>query len=159
MARPRKLALTRQNTETKDLALLAIEPPQVPEPPYKLNAKAAALWQAFWLSPVARAVDLDSDGFAIERWITYTHDWHKCTQALRRQGFTVEGSQGQTVLNPMARMRDSLETSIAALEKQIGLTPAARTQLGISINAFKKGAVSELQELQETPPEAMPDDY
>jgi len=55
-------------------------------------------------------------------------------------------------------MRDSLETSIAALEKQIGLTPAARTQLGINLNTFKKGAVEQLSDLQEMPPEAMPDD-
>ena len=120
MARPRKLALTRQNNETKDMALLAISQPEAPEPPYPLNKKALSLWQAFWASPVARAIDLDSDGFAIQRWITYTSDWHKITLQLKQKpekggGFLVDGSQGQKVLNPLVRMRDSLETSIAAL--------------------------------------------
>lgn len=169
MARPRKLTEKRQNRETKDVVLLAPGDNElaIPEPPVKLNVKALRQWAGFWRSPVASAVNLDSDGFSIERWITYVHEWYDCTKALSKpvkdengkivssDSLLVLGSQGQLVLNPLAKHRQFLETALSALEKQLGLTPAARAQLGINLNTYKKSTNELLTDLQNLEPEIL----
>jgi P27 family predicted phage terminase small subunit len=50
----------------------------------------------------------------------------------------VEGSQGQQVLNPLARQVSALDGEIRALEDRFGLTPAARLRLGITLGEAAK---------------------
>lgn len=58
---------------------------------------------------------------------------------------TVTGSQGQPVVNPLARRLADLETQIARAEVQFGMTPKARADLGLSA----AGAAKTAQELNE----------
>lgn len=148
MARPRKLVDRRQNRETINV-VLGDAPDAVPEPPQPLKAKARQVWEAFWRSPVAAALDPASDGFIVARWIAYVDEWYTIQRTLRKEGLMTTGSQGQPVLHPLAKHRQALETAIAAIEKQLGLTPQARAQLGISINAYKRSSAEALLELQQ----------
>jgi P27 family predicted phage terminase small subunit len=45
----------------------------------------------------------------------------------------VEGSQGQRVANPLARLVSTADSEIRQLEDRFGLSPQARFRLGISL--------------------------
>jgi P27 family predicted phage terminase small subunit len=155
MARPKKPAELRQNRETKNLTLASVSDAglAIPEAPVTLNVKAKKQWAAFWRSPSATVVNADSDGFAVERWIVYVNEWYDCTKELnKKDAYLVDGSQGQKVINPLARHRAVIETALSALEKQLGLTPAARAQLGIAVNTLKKSSSDLLNDLREMEP-------
>jgi P27 family predicted phage terminase small subunit len=155
MARPRKASNKRQNRETHDLVVVNEAPPGLDNkltPPVELKPAAAQVWRNFWNSSVSSALDIDSDGFSVIRWITYVSEWFELTDAISGAELLVAGSNGQKVLNPLARRRQAVETALSAIEKQLGLTPTARAQLGLAVSSVKKAAAELLSDITSMPP-------
>jgi P27 family predicted phage terminase small subunit len=99
-------------------------------PPGWLKATRQA-WDAYWRSDVARAV-AEVDLAAVERYFAYLDEWRRAMRGYRAQRLT-RGSTGQVVVHPLAGQVARLETMLARLERELGLTPMARARLGVTI--------------------------
>jgi hypothetical protein len=115
---------------------LAIARP-VPPLPTGLSRTLAARWARWWRSPVARAVDWDRDGEAVERLFANYELQAKLRKSVKRRLF-VDGSQGQPILNPAAKHLVAVEAAIRQDEMQFGRTPRAAAQLGVTIGDLQK---------------------
>lgn len=102
----------------------------IPEPPSDISDESKALWSSYWRSDVSRAVE-EPDHHALKRWIESVDERERLVVAVR-DSTTVEGSTGQPVLNPLAKRLDTLEGQIERFERQFGMTPKARADLGIA---------------------------
>lgn len=157
MANLRKPSDRRQNRVTKDItAVVTIETGAVavsiPEPPVPIHAKARRYWEAFWRSEVCQAISPDADAFLLVRWITYVELWNHEIETIRREGTTVPGSTGQTVQHPSLKTMQWLDSAVLSIEREIGLTPKARAQLGLAVNAYKKSAADLMGDIAAMPP-------
>jgi P27 family predicted phage terminase small subunit len=101
-----------------------------PPAPKGLLKKSKERWDGFWDSDVSQAVQ-SSDLYALTRWIQATDERDRFHRAVKKEP-TVTGSQGQPVLNPLAKRLADLELQIARFEVQFGMTPKARADLGVS---------------------------
>jgi len=103
----------------------------IPEAPAGVDV---AMWQQLWSSSVSRAWDVAVDGIVVERYLDTFRRWTAAKEQLERLNSPITmGSQGQPVLHPITRYIDSLESRLAQLEKELGLTPMARARLGLTI--------------------------
>lgn len=127
---------TRQRwAKRPEIGIVKADPdakPVVPKPPKGLLKVSRDRWEAYWLSPVSKAVDVGADGGRLERWIRAVDEWHRVGETFRASRVTT-GSMGQPVLNPLATYLANLETTIARAEQELGLTPMSRAKLGIVI--------------------------
>jgi P27 family predicted phage terminase small subunit len=89
------------------------------------------LWESYWASDVSRAAQ-SSDHYALRRWIQAVDERDRLIGPVRDNP-TVEGSQGQPVINPLAKRLGEVEKRISDFESEFGMTPKARAQLGIAI--------------------------
>jgi len=103
---------------------------QHPAAPKGLGKFAKDLWGRFWTSDVAGVIE-DPDLYALKRWIESVDERERLLRAVRK-ATTVRGSTGQPVLNPLAKRLDQLEGQIERFERQFGMTPKARADLGIA---------------------------
>ena len=103
----------------------------VPSCPRGLLKRSRERWDAYWRSDVARAADVVADLHRVERWITAVDEYDRCMPLLRKER-TVEGSQGQPRLNPLASYLAQIQTELKTAEADLGLTPMARLRLGIA---------------------------
>lgn len=110
---------------------------QIPDPPPRLLKVTRDDWDAYWSSPLAEAVEIGTDLPAIRRLFTLRDERERAYRGYRKERF-VKGSQGQGVLNPLARHMSAMDTEIRQLEDRLGLTPKARAQLGIRIGKGKR---------------------
>ena len=104
---------------------------EIPPPPKGLLKRSREAWAALFSSPVAQAIDLESDMPAILRLFEYRDQWLRTTRALNETGLVTQGSMRQLRLSPLAERQMKLERAIADLEAQLGLTPLARLRLGL----------------------------
>ena len=91
---------------------------------------------------------IDADRGGLERWIRYVDEWARVRRAFVSSR-VVEGSTGQPVLNPLAGYIRQLEDAIHRLEERYGLTPYARTRLGIAVGQAKLTAQALNRQLEE----------
>ena len=105
----------------------------IPAPPPGLLKASKDRWEAYWRSAVSSAVDLNADFGLVERWIRSVDEWHRAYRDFRKSRIT-EGSTGQLVLSPLAKLIRQLESEIGRCEQQLGLTPIARLRLGLTAN-------------------------
>lgn len=120
--------------------VLELGPPKEPAPAlpeHKWLRATCGVWERFWASPIAQAVDRASDLPRIERWITYVDEWHRALRGFRKSRL-VEGSQGQPVLNPLGDYMLKLEAQIDRAEEKFGMTPLDRMRLGISFSEARR---------------------
>jgi P27 family predicted phage terminase small subunit len=117
-------------------------PVKAPPMPSGFLVSTQALWRSFWKSALARAVELDTDLAAIQRLFTLYDERERAYRGFRKKRL-IEGSLGQSALNPLGRAMATFDAEIRQLEDRLGLTPRARLQLGI---VFGEAAKS-LQEL------------
>jgi P27 family predicted phage terminase small subunit len=103
----------------------------VPAAPAGLLKSSVVVWEAFWVSDVAQAIDPASDMHRVERWITYLDEWGRAMRAFRKARLST-GSTGQLVLSPLAAYVRQLEVALAAAETELGMTPLARMKLGLA---------------------------
>jgi P27 family predicted phage terminase small subunit len=94
-------------------------------------------WAEFWASELAAATLADTDGPAIERLATLYDLRRRALKSIKKQPL-VDGSQGQKVLNPLARQMSTWDAEIRQLEDRFGLTPRSRLNLGLQLGAAKK---------------------
>lgn len=105
---------------------------EAPPCPGGLLVTTQRVWEAFWTSPVANAIDRRSDLPRLERWICALDEYERARRQFRANRL-VTGSTGQPVLNPLASYMSSLEAQIRATETDFGMTPMARLRLGIAV--------------------------
>jgi P27 family predicted phage terminase small subunit len=106
-------------------------PDIVPDPPAGLLKATQQAWAEFWASPLA-SLAIGADRVALERLFELLDDRSRCWREYKRARLVL-GSQGQPVLNPLARQVATLDAEIRALQDRFGLTPASRLRLGIAL--------------------------
>ena len=106
-------------------------PAPVPPVPATLGDLGAKLWHEVWTAGGA-AYNVQTDVYIVARYC----DLHERRRDLNRlvdsEGFTTDGSQGQTIMHPALRALDTTEKELRALEDRLGLNPEARARLGIA---------------------------
>ncbi|HLX35883.1 MAG TPA: P27 family phage terminase small subunit [Candidatus Limnocylindrales bacterium] len=102
-----------------------------PEPRAEWREDTRASWRAYWASDLA-LLALEVDSPAIARLFAM-YDQHARSMEAVSQALVVRGSTGQIRANPLADHALRLESAIVRLENELGLTPAARTRMGIAI--------------------------
>ena len=118
-----------------------------PKAPTGLLKKSKERWQVFWESPVSKMVDMNSDMPALERLFFLYDERLRASRGFRRQRM-VEGSQGQLVVNPLAKLFKDFDAEIRQLEDRFGLTPMARMRLGFTFGEAA-GSLTNLNKLLE----------
>lgn len=140
----RKPSDRRQNRETKDLPPEeswpegAIEPPQAPP---GLSEDIEAAWVAFWrLAPLSRRVS-DADLLPLMRLFQLYEVYRRSIGDFMDQPY-VEGERGKLVAHPGWSIANAAMRQILPLERQFGVTPKARAELGVSLQPSnpEKGA-------------------
>ena len=161
--RPRKPAGSQQghHKEEPSAAAAALLPAPydalavicIPEPPKRADREtlcnaALLLWDRFWESPMARALDGQDgvDRYVVVRWVRAIDHLERAETVVDEQGPTAEGSKGQRVLHPLLSYIAHLKVEIQGYETKLGLTPLDRAQLGMNINAsrFTAHSINEL---------------
>lgn len=88
-------------------------------------------WETYWASELA-AHTLDVDLPGIRRLFSMYEQHARAAEVVNR-ALVVKGSTGQLRTNPLADHLMKLEGVILRLENEYGLTPMARTRLGIQM--------------------------
>jgi P27 family predicted phage terminase small subunit len=104
-----------------------------PPAPKGLLPSSAATWRRLWRSRVAQSWDRTSDLPVLTRYILLLDRWHRYDE-LVRQAPVVKGSKGQVRPHPLAARIDAIESQVRVLEEHLGLTPASRVRLGITLD-------------------------
>lgn len=127
----------RNAAKNLELVTPALEAPTIgggaPEAPDYLLPVTRERWDTYWTSPVAKLVDAVSDLPALERLFWLYDDLERSRQAVREQGHMIEGSKGQTVMNPLLRHMQSQAAETRQLEDRFGLSPRARLSLNLTL--------------------------
>lgn len=103
-----------------------------PRCPQGVLPETRRLWRSLWKSRVSQAWDRESDLPAVVRYVRLLDRWLRY-DAMVTQTPLVRGSREQVRPNPLAVRIDAIEGQVRSLEDQLGLTPAARVRLGISL--------------------------
>ena len=108
----------------------------MPDAPRRWLKVTKERWEAYWLSPVAKAaheVDLD----AIETVFDRIDEIRRLKTAGRKERI-VRGSKGQPRMNPLLEKAYQLEDSLPKFWAELGLTPKARAALAINVGQAQK---------------------
>lgn len=106
------------------------------DPPEGLSPEASVLWEAYWSDAVA-AVQTSVDRGVLTRWIS-EYDRYMRTVATADLQPLVEGSQGQLVENPLYKIAYRALDAAEKCERQLGMGPLYRSNLGIAVIAEQK---------------------
>lgn len=128
----------RRNKPPSLAVVRTLKPRPLPIPPVPdgLLPSTRAAWSKYWNTPISRIVEA-SDEPAIARLFRLYDERERAYRSLRKRRIVV-GSQGQAVLNPLARYVAQCDAEIRALEDRFGLSAKARLQLGITFGEAKK---------------------
>lgn len=151
-----QLQYTREGRAARRTLLLPVTdtPRPIPPAPKETQPNARRRWRDYWRSPIARAVNLDSDGEAIYRWLHCISERERL-QPLADKTPLVKGSTGQLVANPLYGIIAGLSREIERLEEHLGMTPLARMRLGITA-AQETATVHDLRQKLECSQPAKP---
>lgn len=122
-----------------------------PEPPAGLLVATREAWAGFWTSPLAALV-IPADLPSLRRLFELYDERARAWRGYRRHRL-VEGSQGQPVINPLAKAAAAFDAEVRQLEDRFGLTPAARLKLGIRLGRAAKSLEDLARELDGEPSE------
>jgi P27 family predicted phage terminase small subunit len=100
----------------------------IPEAPADLLPASYERWEAFWASDVAACVNRQADLQRLERWIEQVDRYDRILAQVGEQ-WTVEGSMGQPVTNPLLVYLSQLESTLARTEAEFGMTPQGRKRI------------------------------
>jgi P27 family predicted phage terminase small subunit len=139
----RKPPERRQGRGTADLATEPayglVEPPPAP---LGLSEDIEAAWHAFWrLAPLSKRVSA-ADVLPLIR-LFQLYETYRATMADFLAERYVEGERGKLVAHPGWSIANAAMRQILPLEKQFGVTPKARAELGINLDVStnpEKGA-------------------
>lgn len=129
----------RRNKRPALTVVHGIKPRRVPAPPVPdgLLVATRKLWTRYWAAPISRIVEA-SDEPAIVRLFRLYDERDRAYRGIRKRGRLVVGSQGQEVLNPLAKYIAQCDAEIRSLEDRFGLSAKARLQLGITFGEAQK---------------------
>lgn len=131
--------------------LVAVAPSKpsmlVPQPPAGLLKSTQDKWVVFWRSDLAGAI-VSTDHLALERYFQTVDECARVARVFRKTRLIV-GSQGQPVLSPLGRYLATLSTELLALEDRFGLSPIARSRLGLVAAQAKLTAAELLDDLDQ----------
>jgi P27 family predicted phage terminase small subunit len=100
----------------------------VPEAPAGLLPPSYERWDAFWASDVATCVNRQADLQRLTRWIEQVDRYDRILAEVGTE-WTVEGSMGQPVTNPLLVYLSQLESTLARTETEFGMTPQGRKRI------------------------------
>ncbi|HEX6969433.1 MAG TPA: P27 family phage terminase small subunit [Micromonosporaceae bacterium] len=106
------------------------------DPPEGLSPAAVALWEAYWSDAVAQ-VQTSVDRGVLIRWITEYDRYMRMTAEADLQPL-VAGSTGQLVENPLYKIAYRALDAAEKCERQLGMGPLHRSNLGIAVIAEQK---------------------
>lgn len=130
----RKPSDRRQGRGTTDLPSVEdasglVEPP--PAPP-GLSEGIEAAWDAFWrLAPLSRRVS-DADLVPLVRLFQLYEIYSRAIATFMEEPYT-KSERGTTVAHPSWNVANAAMRQILPLERQFGVTPRARAELGVSL--------------------------
>lgn len=136
---PPKPPARRQRRNTPSLNLV-VPPGDAPDEPRKKPAASTEWlactrddWNDVWADNVMAAIyNPGTDLQPLYRLFGLRDDRERFRRAVRRKPL-VDGSKGQPVTNPLAKLIPSLDRDILALEDRFGLSPKARLMLGVTL--------------------------
>lgn len=126
----------RAQGHRKHAPLVLVDVPEHHPPPPDLVPAVLKEWNDFWDSEYSRVVNWDRDHRALWRLFELYSLRIKLQEA--STDVFLEGSQGQTILNPAIRHLTTLGTEISGLEQQFGLTPRSAAGLGLTLGGLRK---------------------
>jgi hypothetical protein len=141
--RPRKVATPAQG-HREHTALVPVAPQPVgrfivPVPPLSaagvtLLPETLQLWDAYWLAPIARALDgvAGIDRALVDDWIRLENELLVVECAVQ-EARVVDGSRQQPRPHPLLAERHSIRGELKWTREQLGIGPANRARLGIAI--------------------------
>ena len=132
----------------------AEKPVRIPSLPASYQASVKRVWRDFWRSPVAQAVNREADLAPLLDWAWDRNELATVIPVLTKARL-ITGPVGQPGLNPLAAYVNQLRTRIARVEIEFGMTPLARSRLGLTIGQAKLTA-QELNRRLERQGEAAP---
>lgn len=132
--RGRGLVVSRQSER-------AIPPlPTTPVGVEQWNETAAAVWDAFWATDIASAVDINADSVQLIRWVEAIHRRAELIAMVDDQGWVGPwGSKGQPAEHPALSYVRHLDREIDRFAEHFGLTPLSRFRLQITFTEAKEG--------------------
>lgn len=104
--------------------------PPLPETVPPLDAISARLWDALWRMGVG--VYSEPHIPTVARYVELQQRRRRFLAIIESEGWTVAGSQGQPVVNPVARQLNDVESKLTGLEDRLGLSPEAGLRLGLA---------------------------
>ena len=116
-----------------------VDPPQleskIPDMPRWLSSKARDHWRRIIPSLAALRVISDLDANLIARYCDAWARWVDLSDDLTRKGTTqiIAGKNGlaYSVQRPEVSMQDKLTAQLLQMEKELGLTPSARSRIEV----------------------------
>jgi P27 family predicted phage terminase small subunit len=106
-----------------------------PIPPAGFDNEAVALWDTLWRLGVG--VYAEAHIQTITRYVELTQERRRFRAIIADEGWMVVGSQGQSVLHPIARQLRDVERQMLSLEDRLGLSPEASLRLGLATAEVK----------------------
>lgn len=131
--KPAGTTVDRRNGRRSDLSIVTggrLDPPD------GLSEPALALWEAYWSDAVA-SVQTAVDRGVLTRWIT-EYDRYLRTVGEADQQPLVLGSKEQLVENPLYKIAYRALDAAERCERQMGVGPLYRSNLGIAVIAEQK---------------------
>ena len=147
MARPRRPDPLRNRypssgPQPPDLRVLHGEL-QAPEYPDDLSPAFAEMWDLYWASDLAKATFSATDFPAFHRLFWLYGEMTRLERVVEEMPF-LEGSKGQTVVNPAYRVLPAFMSEARLLEDRFGLSPKSRVQLGLALGGAKASTLGDL---------------
>ena len=108
-------------------------PVAAPEMPDDMDGEAAAEWERIVPDIEAMGLLATLDRGVLIRYCRGWATWLDLDEKIRATSLLVQGigTSAGLVRNPLWMMRQDVENTLGALEKQLGLTPAARLRAGV----------------------------
>jgi hypothetical protein len=153
--KPAGTAIDPRNGSKHELQVITYRPPILPDSVKRtLHSEAIFRWDQFVNSPVAKVLDEADHAIAI-RWIEALNRSIRLSREAD-QSPLIAGSQGQEIANPLYRIADA-QTKIAQdCERQLGIGPKNRADLGVTLVQGKPALDQMNAELTAVPDEEDP---
>lgn len=153
LQKPRAALQNRQTGRRTAGTILEITSRDTPAPPMprapggKWLKATRDLWSEFWASPIAGAVDRQSDAPRLFRWLVLWDEWGRALRSFRKHRLAT-GSTGQVVINPLGKYLLELERQLERTEERFGLSPLDRMRLGITFGEARRSLADLNEELE-----------
>lgn len=136
MKKPPGTAVDPRNGGKYELPAVTRKPLELPDDVRKsLRSEAIIRWQEFTSSPVAQVLD-PTDYLIAVRWIEAVNRSIILTREADEEPITT-GSAGQPIMNPKYRIAETQTVIAEKCERQLGIGPKNRADLGVQLIAGK----------------------